>query len=90
MNGRCARTTNKKEEHGENITSVNPAAHEVTAIKLTEANVHDCTVLLTLLSTQQNVGKVYAYGAYSFKQGFDAIAKMGGTIDTDTQWNNSS
>lgn len=59
--------------------SVNPATHEVTAIELTEANTHDCTVLPALLSTQTNVGKAYADGAYSFKQGFDAIARSGGT-----------
>lgn len=59
--------------------SVNPTTHEVTAMELTEANVHDCTVLPTLLSTQKNIGKTYADGAYSFKQGFDAIAKSGGT-----------
>lgn len=59
--------------------SVNPTTHEVTAINLTEATVHDCTVLPALLSTQKNIGKVYADGAYSFKQGFDAIAQSGGT-----------
>lgn len=59
--------------------SVNPATHEVTAIELTESNVHDCTVLPTLLSTQKNIGTAYADGAYSFKQGFDAIAESGGT-----------
>lgn len=59
--------------------SVNPATHEVTAIELTEGNVHDCTVLPTLLSKQKNIGTAYADGAYSFKQGFDAIAKSGGT-----------
>ena len=59
--------------------SVNPATHEVTAIELTEANVHDCTVMPALLSTQKNVGKVYADGAYSFKEGFDAIAQSCGT-----------
>ncbi len=59
--------------------SVNPATHEVTAIELTQANVHDCTVLPALLSTQKNIGKTYADGAYSFKQGFAAIAQSGGT-----------
>lgn len=59
--------------------SVNPATHEVTAIELTEANIHDCTMLPALLATQKNVGKVYADGAYSFKDGFDAIARSGGT-----------
>ena len=58
--------------------SVNPTTHEVTAVELTEANVHDCTVLPALLSKQKNVGTAYADGAYSFKQGFDAIARSGG------------
>ncbi len=53
--------------------------HEVTAVELTQANVHDCTVLPALLSTQKEIGTVYADGAYSFKQGFDSIAKSGGT-----------
>lgn len=39
---------------------------------------HDSTVLHALLSTQKNIGDVYADGAYSFKQGFDAIAEYGG------------
>lgn len=34
--------------------SVNPATHEVTAVELTQANVHDCTVLPALLSKQKN------------------------------------
>jgi hypothetical protein len=59
--------------------SVNPATHEVTAVELTEANVHDCTVLPALLSKQKNIGTAYADGAYSFKRGFDAIARSGGT-----------
>ena len=59
--------------------SVNPETHEVTAMELTGSNVHDCTVLPALLSSQKDVGHVYADGAYSFKQGFDAIAKCGGT-----------
>ena len=58
--------------------SVNPDTHEVTAVELTEANVHDCTVLSTLLSTQKSIGNIYADGAYSFKQNFDAIADKGG------------
>ena len=59
--------------------SVNPVTHEVTAIELTQANVHDGTVMPALLSKQKNIGKVYADGAYSFKEGFDAIAHSGGT-----------
>jgi len=58
---------------------VNPATHEVTALELTKSNKHDCTVLPVLLSSQKNLGTVYADGAYSFRQGFDAIAKSGGT-----------
>ncbi len=57
---------------------VNPATHEVTNLELTEANVHDCTILPVLLLSQKNLGRVYADGAYSFKQGFDAIARSGG------------
>ncbi len=58
--------------------SVDPDSHQVTAVELTAANVHDCTVLLTLLSSQKNIGNVYADGAYSLKQGFDAIAAKNG------------
>ena len=58
--------------------SVNPSSHEVTAIELTESNVHDCTVIQALLATQKNIGKVYADGAYPFKQSLDAIANAGG------------
>lgn len=58
--------------------SVDPDSHEVTAVELTEANVHDCTMLSTLLSAQKNIGNIYADGAYSFKQNFDAIADKGG------------
>ena len=59
--------------------TVNPDSHEVTAIELTEANVHDCKVLATLLSKQKNIGKIYGDGAYSFKENFEAIAESGGT-----------
>lgn len=59
--------------------AINPDTHEVTAVELTEANVHDCNVLADLLSAQKKVGKVYADGAYTFRKNFDAIAKAGGT-----------
>jgi hypothetical protein len=59
--------------------AINPNTHAVIALELTEANVHDSTILSTLLSTQKKVGRVYADGAYSFKQNFDAIARSGGT-----------
>lgn len=58
--------------------SVNPDTHEVTAVKLTEANVHDSKVLPLLLSKQKNIAKVYGDGAYTYKGCFDAIAKAGG------------
>ena len=35
-------------------------------------------MLPALLSKQKNIGTAYADGAYSFKQGFDAIAQSGG------------
>lgn len=59
--------------------AINPATHEVMAVELTEANVHDCNILSALLSTQKKVGNVYADGAYTFKKNFDAIAAAGGT-----------
>jgi len=59
--------------------AIDPDTHEVKAIELTEANVHDSLVLPTLLSGHKKVGRVYADGAYSFKQDFDAIAQSGGT-----------
>lgn len=39
---------------------------------------HDCRVLPLLLSAQNNLRNIYADGAYSFKQNFDAIADIGG------------
>ena len=44
--------------------TVNPDSHEVTAIVLTEANVHDCKVLARLLSKQKNIRKIDVDGAY--------------------------
>lgn len=58
--------------------SVNPDSHEMTAVELTEANVHDCQVLSLLLSEQKNLRNIYADGAYSAKQNFDAIAAIKG------------
>lgn len=58
--------------------SVNPNSHDVIAMELTEANVHDSIVLPTLLSVK-NIGNVYADGAYSYKKSLDAIADAGGT-----------
>lgn len=47
--------------------SINPDSHEVTAVELTEAHVHDCQVLSSLLSGQKDLKNIYADGAYSFK-----------------------
>lgn len=58
--------------------AVNPDSHEVTAIELTVANIHDSKVMPALLSNQKNIGKVYADGAYPFKHCLDAIADVGG------------
>lgn len=55
-----------------------PNSHEITAVELTPANVHDCHVFSSLLSGQTNLKNIYADGAYSFKQNFDAIADAGG------------
>lgn len=59
--------------------SVNPDSHEVTAVELTTANIIDDHMISTLLCGQRNVGKVYAEGADSYKNSFDAIAEVGGT-----------
>lgn len=58
--------------------SINPDSHEITAVELTEANVHDGQVLSLLLSEQKNLGNIYADGAYFSKQNFDAIATVKG------------
>lgn len=59
--------------------AINPDTHEVMAVELTEANLHDCNVLPALLPAHKKIGGVYADGAYSFKKNFDAIASVGGT-----------
>lgn len=58
--------------------AVNPDSHEVIAVELTVANLHDSKVMPNLLSNQKNIGKVYADGAYPFKRCLDAIAEVGG------------
>src|SRR3990167_8136448 len=40
--------------------AINPATHEVMAVELTEANVHDSMQMENLLSGMEAVGKVYA------------------------------
>ena len=58
--------------------AADPNTYELTAIELTESNVHDCKVLKSLLLKEKKLGKVYADGAYTFKENFDAIAKLEG------------
>ncbi len=60
--------------------SVDPDSHEVVTVELTAANVHDCTVMPKLLKglKSQNIGKIYADGAYPTKNSLDAISKVGG------------
>jgi transposase len=58
--------------------SVDPKTHEVVAQELTVSNVHDCTQIEKLLSSEA-IGKVYADGAYPGKSSMDAIAIRGGT-----------
>lgn len=59
--------------------AVDPDSHEVVAVELTQAHVHDGHVVEKLLSNQTQIGKVYGDGAYSFKQSLDPIADRGGT-----------
>jgi IS5 family transposase len=58
--------------------SVDPDTHEVVIVELTEANVHDCNIMKDLVKGQNNVGKVYADGAYTHPQCFDAVASVKG------------
>ena len=58
--------------------SVDPKSHEVIVIELTLANVHDCIPFEKLLKTPENLGKIYADGAYTHKRCFDAIAQARG------------
>jgi IS5 family transposase len=58
--------------------AVDPDTHEVAAVELTESNHHDCRQMKPLLRGQKNVGKVYADGAYTHPQSFNAIAEVDG------------
>ena len=58
--------------------AVNPDGMTVIALELTEANVHDDSVMPDLLRNQNITGKVYADGAYISKSCFDSIAATGG------------
>jgi IS5 family transposase len=59
--------------------AIDPSTHEVVAQELTQSNTHDCNWVGTLLKNQHNVGKVYADGAYTHPQCFNAISDVGGT-----------
>jgi len=58
--------------------AINPDGMESVAIELTEAKVHDDSVIPKLLQNQTITGKLYADGAYISKSCFDAIAATGG------------
>ena len=58
--------------------AANPNTFELTAVALTESNIHDCNVMETLLFKDKTLGNVYADGAYTFKKNFDVIAEKGG------------
>ena len=57
---------------------IDPNTHEVLAMEITNANVHDSMQMENLLSNLKEVGKVYADGAYPSKRCMDAIAKRNG------------
>lgn len=71
--------THKRRSWRKYHVAVDPDSHEVTAVELTQAHVHDGHVVEKLLSDQIHIGKVYGDGAYSYKQSFDPIADRGGT-----------
>jgi hypothetical protein len=58
--------------------AVNPKTHEVIAMELTEANVHDSEAVPTLMAGLKNLGNVYGDGAYPTKGSLDAITEAGG------------
>lgn len=58
--------------------AVDPETHEVVAMELTEAKVHDADAVVDLLKGLKNLGNVYGDGAYPLKQSLDAIAAAGG------------
>jgi len=58
--------------------SVDPDTHEVVAMELTHANVHDSAVINAVLETDDVIGEVYADGAYTHKNCFDTIAAKNG------------
>ncbi len=57
--------------------AINPDGMEVVALELTEANVHDDSVMPKLLQNQTLAGDVFGDGAYVSKSCFDAIAATG-------------
>ena len=57
--------------------AIDPKTFETVSMELTEATVHDDTVMKDLLKEQTNINDVFADGAYVSKNCFDAIAKTG-------------
>jgi hypothetical protein len=60
--------------------AVDPDTHEVVAMELTEANVHDSEAMPDLMKglENQNLGNVYGDGAYPTPKSLDAITEAGG------------
>jgi len=58
--------------------AVDPKTHEVVAMELTEANIHDSEAVPALMEGLENLGNVYGDGAYPTKNSLDAITKAGG------------
>lgn len=58
--------------------AVDPHTHEVVAMELTAANVHDSKAVPALMEGLKNLGNVYGDGAYPTKDSLDAITAAGG------------
>jgi len=69
---------NKRRTWRKYHVSVDIDTHEVSAVELTAANVHDSTTFKNLLKNEVNLGKTYADGAYWSKSCFDAVAEKNG------------
>lgn len=57
--------------------AINLDSYDVLAVELTQSHVHNSHIIDKLLSDLMQIGKIYADGAYSYKQSFDAIANKG-------------
>jgi hypothetical protein len=58
--------------------AVDPDTHEVVAMELTQANVHDSLAVPALMEGLTDLGNVYGDGAYPTPKSLDAITRAGG------------